>query len=231
MVAAVSLERRLFWVFLWVLAMAAMEAAVVVYLRELFCPEGVLFPVLDVSGDARLMRIRLTELLRELATLGMLAAVAALAGETPWQRWAVFMLLFGLWDLLYYGWLYVLLGWPASLMAWDVLFLLPVTWTGPVLAPCLVSIALVGAAAAILRGEGDGVLRAFRGVDWALEAVAGLTVILAFVSNWSLCQFRPEARLRFPWLVFGTGLALGVAVFVGALRRGLRHHADSPTDS
>ncbi len=217
-----TLERRLFWVFLWVLAMAAMEAAVVVYLRELFCPGGVLFPVLDVAGDARLMRIRLVELLRETATLGMLAAVAALAGRTPWQRWAVFMLVFALWDLLYYGWLYVLLGWPRSLMAWDVLFLVPVNWTGPVLAPCLVSAALAGAAAAILRWEGEGGLRAFRGVDWALEVVAGLTIILAFVSNWRLCLHCPEAQLRFPWLVFGTGLALGVAVFLGALRRGLR---------
>ena len=59
-------------------------------------------------------------------------------------------------------------------------------------------------------------------MDWALEIMAGLTVILAFVSNWRLSQLRPEAQLRFPWLVFGTGLALGGAVFLGALRRGLR---------
>lgn len=217
-----TLERRLFWVFLWVLAMAALEAAVVVYLREIFCPDGALFPVLDVSGDGRLMRVRLVELMREAATLAMLAAVAALAGATPWQRWAVFMLLFGLWDLLYYAWLYVLLGWPRSLMAWDVLFLVPLNWTGPVLAPCLVSVALIGASAAILAWEGRGVTRAFRGMDWALEVVAGLVIILAFVANWRNCLRCTEAQLGFPWLVFGTGLALGVAVFVAALRRGLR---------
>lgn len=217
-----TLERRLFWVSLWVLALAAMEAAVVVYLRELFCPGGVFFPVLDFASDPQLARLGLVELSREGATLLMLAAVAKLAGETPWQRWALFMLAFGLWDLLYYGWLYVFLGWPPSLMTWDVLFLLPVTWSGPVLAPCLVSLALVGAAVAVLRWEGEGGLRAFRGVDWALEVVSGLTIILAFVSNWRLCLRCSEAQLRFPWLVFGTGLALGVAVFLGALRRGLR---------
>ena len=219
---SVNLERRVFWVVLFTLGMAAVEAAVVVYLRELYCPAGFRFPVLDFSAEGPAGRIGLVELLREAATMVMLAAVSMLAGRTRWQRWALFMLSFGLWDLLYYVWLEVLLGWPASLGTWDLVFLIPVPWTGPVLAPCLVALALVGAAAAFLKWEERDLGSFLRPLDWTLEVVAGLTVILAFTANARACLVRAEGEMIFPWLVFSTGLGLGVAVFLGALRRALR---------
>jgi hypothetical protein len=40
-----------------------------------------------------------------------------------------------LWDIFYYVGLKTLLGWPPSLFTWDVLFLIPVPWSAPVLAP------------------------------------------------------------------------------------------------
>ena len=53
------------------------------------------------------------------------------------------LIVFGAWDLSFYASLKVLIGWPASLMTWDLLFLIPVPWVGPVLAPSIVSITLV----------------------------------------------------------------------------------------
>ena len=202
--------------------MAAAEAAVVVDLRALFCPGGIFFPMLDLGADAGTLRIGIVELVREAATLLMLISAGVLAGSTFWQRWAFFLIGFGLWDLLYYVWLFVFLGWPPSLMSWDVLFLIPVAWTGPVIAPCLVAAALVASGAAILHLEPRGGMEAFCGLDWALEVVAGLTIILAFAANTQNCQSLSEEELRFPWILFGTGLALGLGVFAGALRRGLR---------
>ncbi len=220
--SGMGMERRLFWVVLFTLAMAAVESAVVVYLRELYCPAGFGFPVLDFTGDSAVRRIGLVEILREAATVVMLAAVSILAGRTRWQRWAFFMLSFGLWDLFYYAWLKVFLGWPASLMTWDVLFLIPVPWTGPVLAPCLVALALVGAGLGLLRWEERDLGSFIRPLDWALEIVAGLTVILAFTANARTCLVCTEGEMPFPWLLFSTGLSLGVAVFAGAVRRCLR---------
>ncbi len=216
-----SLERRAFWVVLFGLAMAAAEAAVVVYLRDLFGTGASLFPVLDPGADARVARIGIVEMAREAATVLMLAGMAMLAGSTGWQRWAFFMLGFGAWDLLYSAWLYVFLGWPSSPMTWDVLFLIPVVWTGPVLAPSLVALCLVAAAWAVLA-LGERLTRAFRGIDWALEVVAGLTVILAFCANARDCFRLGEPELRFPWTIFSTGMILGVAVFLAAMRRGTR---------
>ena len=81
------------------------------------------------------------ELWREAATLVMLGTLGLLAGRT-WRRRAGYAALaFGSWDIFYYVFLRLISGWPRTLLDWDILFLLPLPWWGPVLAP--VSIALV----------------------------------------------------------------------------------------
>ena len=81
------------------------------------------------------------ELWREAATLVMIATLGLLAGRT-WRRRAGYAALaFGAWDIFYYVFLRLISGWPRTLLDWDILFLLPLPWWGPVLAP--VSIALV----------------------------------------------------------------------------------------
>ena len=67
----------------------------------------------------------------------MLLAVGFLAGRTWWQRFAYWLLAFGVGDIFYYAWLRVLLGWPSSLGDRDLLFLLPDEWWAPVWQPVL----------------------------------------------------------------------------------------------
>ncbi len=123
--------RRPLWVALYAIAMAAVESAVVVYLRALHGGAEPLSVLLHEIPD-RLVAI---EVGREAATLVMIVAVAAIAGSNVWERFLYFALAFGLWDIFYYVWLWVFIGWPPSLFTWDVLFLIPVPWLGPVLAP------------------------------------------------------------------------------------------------
>ena len=80
---------------------------------------------------------------REAATLVMLLGVAMLAGTDRWDRIALFCIAFGVWDIAYYVWLWVFLRWPPSLLTWDVLFLIPVPWVGPVVAPVIVSVVMI----------------------------------------------------------------------------------------
>jgi len=47
------------------------------------------------------------------------------------------------WDIFYYVFLKMMCGWPHSLLDWDVLFLLPLPWWGPVLAPVLISLLMI----------------------------------------------------------------------------------------
>ena len=58
------------------------------------------------------------------------------------------------WEYCYYAWLRVLIDWPATLLDWDVLFLIPLRWWGPVLSPVLIAILIcVCAVLAVLRTE------------------------------------------------------------------------------
>ena len=47
---------------------------------------------------------------------------------------------FGIWDIFYYVFLKIIYDWPKSLFDWDILFLIPLPWWGPVIrlsrSPC-----------------------------------------------------------------------------------------------
>lgn len=118
-------------------AMAWVESAVVFYIRFFinrvvpYQPDPL--PIVNALGTA--------EIVRELATMIMLATVGWLAGKTWRTRIAYSLLAFGIWDIAYYIWLVPLTGWPRSIADWDILFLIPLPWWGPVWSP--VSIALL----------------------------------------------------------------------------------------
>ncbi len=120
---------------LYAVAMAWVESAVVYYLRthidriEPYQPN----PLPIVGG------LGLVEMGRELATLIMLFTVGVLAGRTWRARVGYMVVAFGVWDIFYYVFLRLMCGWPHSLLDWDILFLLPLPWWGPVLAPLLIA--------------------------------------------------------------------------------------------
>lgn len=149
------------------IAMAALESAVVVYLRALYYPDGfsVAFRLIDEE-------IVFIEILRELATLAMLLAVAWLAGVHRKERMAYFLIAFAVWDIFYYLWLKVFIDWPASFLEWDILFLIPFTWLGPVLAPIVCSATMIVLAVALLSDE--------KPVSWSvwIFLIAGSAIIL-----------------------------------------------------
>ena len=162
---------RLIWTAVFGLAFGWLEAAVVVYLRRIVYPEGFALPLLPIEPQ-----LAMVELAREAATLLMLIAVAMLAGRTRWQRFAAFIVAFGVWDLVYYLGLKLALDWPATPATWDVLFLLPWPWLGPVYAPATVAVLMVVFGSLVFRREEGRPGRADR---WAwLLGSAGALVLL-----------------------------------------------------
>lgn len=120
--------------FIYAVSMAVVEAAVVVYMRYLFYPAG--FEIATVKDLADLPKnVYLVELLREVATIMMLASVGFLAYRKWSARLTAFVWTFSVWDIFYYVFLYVFLRWPPSLSAIDVYFLLPWPLLGPVWFP------------------------------------------------------------------------------------------------
>ncbi len=134
-------ERTQWWlVVVFAIAMAWLEAAVVFYLRLLtggnmnpYQPNP--FPAHAGIGPA--------EVLREAATLVMLLMVGGLAGRTWRSRLAYTLIAFGIWDIFYYVFLKVITGWPNSLFDWDILFLIPLPWWGPVIAPVAIALLMI----------------------------------------------------------------------------------------
>jgi len=135
-------KRQLILLALFAGAFGFVEAVVVVYLRAAI---GLLpdytTSIADTTGllSEIPMDLLKLEILREVATIVMLVSVAVLAANTKRDRWATFLWIFAIWDILYYVGLWVTVGWPTSLTTPDILFLIPVPWLSQVWFPLLVS--------------------------------------------------------------------------------------------
>jgi hypothetical protein len=198
-------------------AMSFMESAVVVYLqRALAITPDRLFPLAseDVVGSLGAIEVG-----REAATLVMLVAIGCLAGRRWVDRLAWTAVAFGIWDIGYYVWLWVFIGWPHSPGTWDLLFLIPIPWAGPVWAPVAVSSALItfGLVAAYRTAIG----RTPRvDPDVAFTAVlGGVVVVLSFLAN-GPALLRGGLPGWYPWPIFGLGMAMAFGAAVVALREG-----------
>jgi len=210
-------RRELVWLGVFGAAFGYLEAAVVVYLRAIACPEGFSFPLKTIPPF-----ILAAEVGREAATLAMLAAVASALGGPRLLKLSRFLFCFGLWDIFYYAGLKMLLGWPASLLTWDILFLIPVPWSAPVLAP-----ALVAAYFAVAGGYGVAKRGRVRTYVWHwLLGVAGASGIsISFLWNLGALTMG-DAPGSYPWALFGAAFAALVAAFAAAFARTRSYNKD-----
>ena len=195
------------------------------YLRAIYYPldkGGFQFPVLTLEqitalGNDHWVRL-LIELGRELCTLIMLMSVGIMAGQNRREAWAHFVLAFGVWDISFYLWLKLFLNWPPGLMTWDLLFLIPVPWVGPVLAPIMVSATMIFAGVVVLRRESKGKPVAARWTDWILLIAGGGIVIISFCWDYKNI-INGGLPNPFQWPLFLVGLSIGCCAFVEAVRR------------
>jgi hypothetical protein len=169
-VTVIPWKRTVLALLLFGAAFGYLEAAVVSYLRVLHEPArqrfyparspAELFPLITLdqmrAAGAEQGQTLSIEIGREAATIIMLAAVALAVARNAGEWAAAFVITFGTWDITFYIFLKVLLGWPATLFTWDILFLIPVPWVGPVLAPVLVSAVMIAAGVWHLHAQSQG---------------------------------------------------------------------------
>lgn len=204
-----GVAKPLLWVGLFAVAMACLESAVVVYLRRLY---GISDLILSVPPfDPQIGAI---ELGREAATLVMLLAVGWVAGKKFQSRLGFAIFAFGLWDIFYYIWLKVFIGWPQTLLDPDLLFLIPLPWWGPVLAPVLIALLMVVGGALLVQNEERGVTMHLTIIDWGMLAGGILLMLYAFMADalsalpadmQMLSQLRPS---EFNWVVYLVGFTM-----------------------
>jgi hypothetical protein len=231
---------RLVWLTVFSVAMGYMESAVVIYLRKIYYPEGFRFPLVPLDTD-----IGLVEVFREAATIIMLLGIGILSAQKASLRFAYFIYCFAIWDLCYYLFLWIFLDWPQSLFTWDILFLIPVPWVGPVLTPCIISATMLLLAGSIIYFQRLGVNTKLKTKEWLLLSLGSMVVILSFI--WDYLRYQDTSNqeglshllsgrhemfseineyipLEFNWPVFLTGegiLLAGIIIFIVRIKSSL----------
>ncbi len=225
--------RKVFiWLTIFSIAMAFLETSVVVYLRKLYYPEGFNFPLKMLDKD-----IAIVEIFREFATIIMLFGAGFIAGRSKTEKFGLFLFCFAVWDIFYYVFLKIILNWPDSLLTWDILFLIPTTWVGPVIAPVIVSIVMIVFAFLISKFTNKDIKTRIILLEWMLLVVGSITLLIGFIYDYvrfmlqyfSLPEiFLPKNAMNliekgleytpvsFPWLIFLAGIGFiigGVGLF------------------
>lgn len=196
--------RRWLTVVVFATAMAWVESAVVFYLRTLIDRiEPYQANPLPVFGG-----LAQAELVREAATLIMLFTVGILAGRTWRTRFGYMAIAFGVWDIFYYVFLKVLCDWPHSLLDWDILFLLPLPWWSPVLAPVLISMLMILWGTLEVQFERIALAPAPNWKPWALSFMGMALALYVFMADAIHVVGDGETALRnmlpgpFDWPLF-----------------------------
>ena len=205
-------HNRFTWtaVALFAIAFAWVESAVVFYIRthvdriEPYQPNPL--PLIGSLGPV--------ELVRELATMIMLFTVGVLAGKTWRARWGYVAIAFGIWDIFYYVFLKVMCGWPRSLLDWDILFLIPLPWWGPVLSPMLIALLMILWGTSVSQFERTYPLPLSNWRVWPLTFTGVLLALFVFmtdalrVAGGGVEVIRNVLPTTFNWPVFMIALAL-----------------------
>jgi len=199
-------------------AMGYLEAAVVLYLRTLGNRiDPYQTPLLPPS-----VNFGFAEVAREAATIVMLGAVGWLAGRNFRARFGYFLISFGVWDIFYYVFLKPLTGWPRTLVDWDVLFLIPLPWWGPVIAPACIAILMILYGTLLSQFEPRP---AMSGSVWRVWLPAALGIALALyvfmadaisVASQGKRALQNMLPARFNWPLFLIALGLMSAPILAA---------------
>jgi len=215
---------RPLWVSIFAICMGVFEGAIVVYIRALYYPNGFDFPIAPMNTQ-----LIFTELLREAASLLMIVSVAWLSAPTAARRFGQFLYIFGLWDIVYYLFLKAMLGWPATLLTWDVLFLLPILWSGPVISPAFIAFLMMlwGYTLAYPRNN-----KKVKRTTWYLLIAGAVVIFISFIFDYGKFllgqatvaeqitwrwfesisyEYYPEA---FPWDLWSVGVIIIAATWI-----------------
>ena len=211
-------SRTLLWLTLFAIAMAYVEAALVVHLRQIYYAENLaaIFPLrLLTHHDLAI------ELAREVATIVMIVTVALLAVRDIGRRFAAFVFIFGVWDLFYYLWLKLLIDWPQTWLEWDVLFLIPWPWLGPWITPTMIALLFTIWGAWVLASKHKPRFTRLSGSVFLVGAILGLAAFL-----WPAALLLPDGEQafdgyqpgHFPWLLYSVGFTAMTASLIASLR-------------
>ncbi len=205
-------QQRWFSVVAFAIGMAWVEAASVYYLRAIVgriepYQENPL-PFVGILGSV--------ELVREAATLVMLLTVGMIAARTWPRRLGYTAIAFGVWDVFYYVFLRVMTGWPKSVFDWDILFLLPLPWWGPVIAPVSIAFLMIVWGTFATQSADRPAMAVFTRTAWSIGGLGIALALYVFMADSiRLLSAGHDVTANLPtsfnWAVFCVAFALMTA--------------------
>jgi hypothetical protein len=207
---------KLTHLFIFAISFAFIEASVVIYLRAIYYPQGFRFPLIR-HYDIML----LIELIREFSTLIIIITAAALVSRKFWEGFGYFLIIFGVWDIFFYIWLKAVIRWPESPFTFDVLFLIPVPWIAPVLAPVLVSLVMVLIGFDIVRLYEKGYFIKPLFLHWFMVLAGTAIIFFSFMSDTG-AGFYGQMPEPYNWFLFATGMILYITAYMLLRYRSVR---------
>jgi len=220
--------KKLFWLTIFAIAFGFVESSVVVYLRRIYYGDEVaLFPLKIFEPG-----IFTIELFREATTLIMIYAVAAAAFDKKILRFAGFIWGFAVWDIMYYVFLKLSINWPATILDWDILFLIPMAWTSPVLAPVVCSLTMLLLAGIIFFYSEKNYAVKLSRLQIIFLITGSFVILISFMLDYATLFLNTPKELiqetiahyvpwDFNWVLFSTGEAL-ILFAVWDLMKGLQ---------
>ncbi len=195
------MREKIAFLVIFAAAMAFVEAAVVIYLWDLL-GGGPIFPMKYLSAKHLAVEIG-----REGATVVMLLCVASLPFRGGARRLGAFLLAFAVWDIFYYLWLRVTIGWPAGITDWDVLFLIPLPWVGPVWSVLLICVGMIAFSVFFLHAPEDAPFSP--GLSgWTTGVAGSLAVIATYILEWKKIGYGKSVPADFSMPTFLLGIFL-----------------------
>lgn len=214
-------RKRWLTLVLYAIAMAWVESAVAYYLRTMMNQ-------IDPYHAAPLHLVKgisFAEIIREAATLVMLFTVGWLSG-THWRARIGYMFIaFGVWDIFYYVFLKVMCGWPNSIWNWDLLFLIPLPWWGPVIAPCCIAMLMILGGTLVTQFDRAGEYLWPGWSAWLLSFCGAVVALYVFMTDTIRAVPQGGEAVRnvlptwFNWPLFLVGLCLMSAPVVDVIKK------------
>jgi hypothetical protein len=203
---------------MFAIAMGLLEAICVVYIRK------IIFPPDGNIANTPISEFNFTlEAIRESMTIIMLTSLSILAAFNWRTRLAMFFLAFGIWDIFYYVGLKIYINWPETIMDWDALFLIPVAWYSPILAPILISTYFICGSIFIILHEGNGTKLRFSFIVVLLQFLGFVVWFYSFIKDSAMISDIGYTNTEYSWVLFFLGLVLGVSSLTISFLLGKKH--------
>jgi hypothetical protein len=130
---------------------------------------------------------------------------------------------FGIWDIFYYIFLVPMCGWPRSLLDWDILFLIPLPWWGPVISPVLIAALMIIGGTFITQIDEPNAPFMPRLWSMIVASIGAMLALYIFmtdalrVANQGVHVIRATLPTAFNWNLFIVALALMAAPIVNMI--------------